>query len=457
MSKNQVFLDDIEQAVSDFVAGRLNVGALEKRIAKDLSNCRFLGRTNTFTVCVVKNTRSKEPFFGARIYPAIDYLQNIVENTVADANPFKELQEAWGNINSWVIEIDSSMLDRDLLSLTPKEFVAALLHEIGHTIYSTKVIERFYRCYRSMRVHLNCAEKDSMRAAYTLFMIPLSVSCSIRSWTRGRNGIKEEFFADNVTKTEGYGDFYVSLLSKIISAYGSSICDESETISDNKVSERMRWATLNISDETRRHNKLANDLYMESAKTPSQYMKALSAKVLNLVGIGMKERYTGDAVESATMIGMIMGDKPIDFSNVRYGMSFDYSSKEWLHFNDAIESALRNPKYVVGTPANEAFMKKKIRTGLPSWMDIDHIQIEVDRINNHQDRSFALEMIYNKIDDINEFMDSIKGNQRLREKYEVEAQRMLKRLEELREAILRRNNFSSKYEVFVKYPAGYEG
>ena len=457
MSKNQAFLEDIELAFSDFTCGRCNIGALEKRIAKNLSECTFNSRKNTYIVSIIRNGKASEPFFGARIYPTIDYMEKIVSETVTEAHPFKDINAAWDKIDQWVIELDSAMLDRDALSLTPKELVACLLHEIGHTVYSDKVIERFYRCYRSMRVHLNCADKDAIKLGYALFMVPLSVSCGIRSWTRGRNGIKEEFFADQITRTEGYGDFYVSMLSKIIEAYGSAILDETETACDNRVTERMRWAAINITDATRRRNKLSTDIYMDSAKTPSAYLKSLGAKVLSSVGIGMKEKYTGDAVESTTVLEMMLSDKPIDFNNPKTGYSVTYDTDRYRTFDAAVESRLANPKYHPGTAAFESILKRKVRKGLPSWMDIDHIQIEVDRITNHHDRMFVLEMIYSKIDDINESMDYFSGDKRMFERHKPEADAMLERLEELREAVLRKSSFATKYEVFVKSPAGYEG
>ena len=114
-------------------------------------------------------------------------------------------------------------------------------------------------------------------------------------------------------------------------------------------------------------------------------------------------------------------------------------------------------KYMPGTPAFESIMKGKVKKGLPSWNSIDNIQIEIDRMTNHHDRVFVLEMIYDKIDDINEFMDYIGSNPNEVRRYKDEAQRMLDELEGMREQVLRRKNFANRYSVFVKYPEGYEG
>ena len=55
------------------------------------------------------------------------------------------------------------------------------------------------------------------------------------------------------------------------------------------------------------------------------------------------------------------------------------------------------------TKAFEAILRSKVKKGLPSWHSIDEIQLEIDRMTNHHDRAFVLDMIYEKIDDINDF------------------------------------------------------
>jgi hypothetical protein len=364
-------------------------------------------------------------------------------------HPFRELSDAWQHIDHWVIELDSALFDRKDISLVPKEIMAAILHEIGHTVYSDKVLERFYRAYRSMKVHMKCAEKDTIKLGYGLFAIPLAVSCGVRSWARGKNGIKEEFFADKIVKECGYGDFYISLLSKIIEAYGSAIVDSSESEGDNKVSERVRWASLNIVDTTRRRKKLSTDLYLEGAKTPSKYLKVLHSKILNDSGVNLRERYSGDAVE-CTVAHLSMKDFDKTFE-------INCDTERFRQLDSCMEACLHRDRYQKGTAAFESILKNKVKQGLPSWADIDRIQIEIDRMTNHHDRAFVLDMIYNKIDEINEFMQYVSSDPVLARKYQPEAQRMLDALEDKREQVLRRNSFANRYKVFVKSPEGYEG
>lgn len=438
-----------EQAISDFFNGRSNVQKVESALSSALSACRFYGRDNTYQVSIVKTDNLKQPFFGARVYPAIDLLEKMVSETVVELHPFRDLTAAWQKIDHWVIELDSGMFNRNVISLLPKEILAAILHEIGHTVYSDKVLERFYRSYKAMYIHMKGAEKEAIKLGYAIFTVPLAVSCGIRSWVRGKRGIREEFFADRMVNEAGYGDFYLSLLSKIVEAYGDSMADANDMEADNKVSERVRWGAINIVDTVRRKNRLKDDMYLASANTPSTYLKALYAKTLNELGVNLRERYTGDAVECSVEIM-----NRADFT-VAYEMITDTERFNWM--TDAIESAMNRSKYQPGTPAFESILKSKVKKGLPSWHSIDQIQIEIDRMTNHHDRAFVLDMIYEKMDDINEFMDYISTDPVLVRKYQNEAQKMIDELEAQREAVLRRRSFAQRYAVFAKYPEGYEG
>ena len=451
MSNYDAKLSLAEQAISDFINGKTTVKKMENMIAVALNGCNFYGRKNTYEVTVVKNDKNKEPFFGARVYPALDLLDKIVNDVVVEYHPFKDIKAAWNHIDHWVIELDSGMFNRDIISLVPREILAAILHEIGHVVYSDKVLERFYRSYKVMYVHMKNAEKDTIKLGYGLFTIPLALSSTIRSWTRGHNAIKEEYFADQIVTDCGYGDFYVSLLSKIVEAYGNAMTDDHEAESDNKISEKTRWAAVNIVDTVRRKSKLSNDLYVQSMTTSSTYLKALYAKVLTTLGVNLRERYTGDAAECT--IEVLEMSQPAFEATYELTCDTDLFRKQ----TDALEANLHRAKFTPGTAAFESARKGKLKKGLPSWIDIDRIQIEIDRMTNHHDRSFVLDMIYDKIDEITSFMDYISSDDQLTRRYQPEAERMLKALNDYRDEVLRRRSFATRYRVFVKSPEGYEG
>ena len=444
-------LEVAETAIADFINGRINVSGLENKVSAALSSCKFFDRQNTYTVTVVRNTRAKEPFFGARVFPALDLIDNIVEDTVAECKPWRDLRAAWQHIDKWVIELDSNLFDRNVVSLTPKEVMAIVCHELGHTVYSDKVLERFYRGYRSMHVHMKNAEKDTIKLGYGIFNVALATSCGLRSWVRGRNGIREEYFADKIVRDCGYGEFYVTALDKIIAAYGSSMVGVNDTADDNAVSERCRWGAVNIVDTVRRREKLATDMAIKAAETRSEYLHALYARTLNAMGIGLRERYSGDAVESEQLASLLGSD------NFEAAYEFEWNTKAYQTFENALESRLNRDRYRPGTPAFESIFRSKVREGLPSWADIDRIDIEIDRMANHNDRTFVLDMIYAKIDDINTVMEYVSSDPTKYERFKPEAERMMNRLNNQRDRVLAKRSFANRYSVFVKVPEGYEG
>ena len=78
-------------------------------------------------------------------------------------------------------------------------------------------------------------------------------------------------------------------------------------------------------------------------------------------------------------------------------------------------------------------------------------------MTNYHDRSFVLDMIYDKMDEINTFMEYANRDDVTARKYAPEAQKMLDTLENYRNQVLARRSFAKRYRVFVESPAGYEG
>ena len=93
---------------------------------------------------------------------------------------------------------------------------------------------------------------------------------------------------------------------------------------------------------------------------------------------------------------------------------------------------------------------------LPSQYDIDTISIEVDRISNHHDRIYVLDLIHDRLDQIQEFEEFVEYTGEIK-RYSTKIKMLRDALDQLRIAVLRKNNFDKKYGIFVKYPAGYEG
>ena len=390
----------------------------------------------------------KEPFFGMRIFPDVGQMKSMMGQITRDYNPpsISDMVNRWRSIIDWTIEIDSRVFDRDFINFNPRELTAMLLHEIGHTIYSDKKIEMFSRIYRECRLRLSAEEKASAKGLYVLYLIPLTLICGMREWAVTSTDLREEIFADKSVQKMGYGEDLISAYGKIIKTCGSNGYRSAGQM-ENEVESSIQWCNLNMKDLSRRREKLKDELYMTGVKTSSKFIKDAIQNIMDSIGIMKKEKYTGNIVlEHSLMINF-------DDQDFRNDYQLLYDIKKFA----ALESFCSSQREMARRQiANEAFRKKK-NDEIPSQLDVDTIFVEVDRIQNHADRRYVLDLIYNQEEKIQNFLDLCEENPDLKSRYYGKMQSMLKELESMRQAVLAKRSFDKQYKVFVKYPAGYEG
>jgi len=434
----------IDNLFSDYMMGRINRIKLEDSLGTILSNLSLNGTKKDYKVSLVENN-GKEPFFAMRIFPVVKDMEELTNNIVIDRVSFDECYKQWKNINDWYIEIDSGVFNRNELNFIPQEITALLLHEIGHSVYSDKVIERFYRAFQECYVRMKFAEKESTKVMSSLYTLGLTASCTLRSWLLGKNKINEEYYADSFLGSVGYKKYLATAIAKVIKAYGNTIDDGNENNKDKVVEEKIVWCNLNASDLIKRKNKLKDDLFYQSVKSSSGFLKAQCLMLLNKLGIKLRESYSGAVIECT--LDIIESEDCIHAYETFYDIKqFGLIENRVLYAQNNAEAALES-----------IFKKKPKNQSLPSEYDIDAIEIEYDRITNHHDRIYVLDLIYCKLEEINEFVEFIENNEDLRRKYYSKAQSMITRLEKLRKKVLEKKDFKTDYKVFVKVPAGYEG
>lgn len=423
-------------------------------LAKDISRVEFCKRLSTimgalpldngkkhFDVNIV-NDRGTENFFGMRIFATINEFDKFVESTAERRISFNTLLDKWKEIPNWYMEIDANIFDRNMINLTPKELTAMTIHEIGHVIYSSKPVERYYRAYREANAKLRSTERPTTKVLYTLYTIPLALACMQRDWVNGKNEINVEYFADNYLKDFGYADAMVSALNKIIRASGS--INTSEVQKEHEIAASVEWCNVNIIDLEKRQRNLKDELFQKSLRTSSPFFKTLCLKNLKTLGTKLRERYSGAVVE-------------MTIQHLQPGMFVAYES-----YIDPLESAdlLRRYNYFkkgaqmdVATETSSAKLKKMI----PDEYDIDRIAIEIDRIDNHHDRVYVLDLIYRQEEKITNFEEIMDRSSDLKRKYSEKMKAMHRQLDDMRKTVLSKKSFNKDYKFFVKYPDGYEG
>lgn len=404
------------------------------------------GKFKQFEIFIVDSkTSRKEPFFGMRVFPDEGELESTIKAIQDGCNSWLD---GWKHISRWIIEIDSRVFDRMSINFNPKELTAMVLHEIGHTIYSDTKIERFYRAYQECKLHMTSADKASAKALYFLYQIPLLLVCGIRDWRLSKNDLTEELFADKTVEKLGYGSHLVSAYQKIIKAYGNSGYT-SDTQADSETERIIDWCNLNVHDLIHRKNKLKDELYQTGLTSNSVYIRKVISNIMKKLGIHAKEKYSGNIVmESA--IDIPYSDEFVTTHDLQYNLKTIGNLERHLA---SIKTSTEN------RIATEAGLFKKSKKGpeIPSQLDVDTIFVEVDRIENHADRRYVLDLIYNQEEKIEQFKELFQYNEDLKSKYSGKMESMLKELESMRKAVLNKRNFDKDYKVFVKYPSGYEG
>lgn len=440
----------VESAYTKYLMGKIKNDRLCKELQTALEMLPFGGKQKKFEVQIA-NSKGFGEFFGMRIFPSIPDLDSFCEHLVSDDSKqlvkFTEITKRWKNIEHWVLEIDGICFDRTRMNFTPKELTALTLHEIGHVIYSDSPVEGFYRAYRETKTRMTISDKAGQKLMYNLYMIPLSIACMQRRWTNSKNEIRTEIIADKSVMEFGYGEYLAEALEKIIKAFGT--VNTTEQQQQNEINSSVQWCTQNMVDVSKRTDHLKDELYYQAVRAKSNYLKAISVIVLDKMGMKMREKYTGAVVEATLEI-----------------ISDPESLKTYEPFIPVLEAAAFNRRLKAfencESIAMEAIFnkRKKVKAELPSQYDVDAIAIEVDKITNHHDRVFVLDLIYEVLDRVNTFEEVISADPALLRKWQGKINSMKEQLEMLRQATLSKKTFNQGYKFFVKLPdvaSDYEG
>ena len=451
-------LEYIEHTFMEFVLGNINDNQFTETVKNALTAISYGDMTTTYEFhfdVSLSNFTGFDDFFGIRVFPKIDDLfifcnsfVNMDNNNELD---FKEICKLWSDIKSWHVEIDYALFDRNNITFNIKEMMALLLNEIGRVIFSNDVMERFYYAYKESKIKFNGIDSAVQRTIFDIYALPIAVICMQREWfnpTPTFNEPNTQYIGNRSINEYEYGVFLVDAFNKIIKRYGTLY--ENHHRFNNEGIINMDWVHKVINTESYRAEHLKDDLYYTCCRYRSLYYKTLTIAVLNKLGYKLRERYTGMATENT--IELLMDNSFIE----------NYST-----YQDALESmkidkiinSFRNSKV-----ATEGFArKKKYKVQLPSQYDIDSIYIEIDKMDNHHDRIFVLDLIYDAMNKVDLFEESIVGDPILERKWAGKISSMRKELETQRQKVFAKNNFGSnnnQSRLFVKLPPeakDYEG
>ena len=437
----------MDDSYNKYLVGDISQAEMCRNLAAALSSFPYDAGQKEFTVQVTSNKTGNEKFFGMRVYPDIEEMDNFCKDLVNEGDKirFTDIVKKWKKIDKWFLEIDGTCFDRNQFNFNPKELTALTLHEIGHVIYSDKPIEGFYRAYQEVKARMNSSEKATQKLMYDIYMIPLTLACMQRRWVNGKNEVQLEIIADKTVVELGYGQYLLEALGKITRAIGSLNTRNDQ----DELASSMNWCQQNIADIMKRKEQLKDELYYRAIRTKSNYMKAMTIIILDKLGFKLRERYTGYVVENTVEL---LSDPEV--------------MQKYAPIVDAMESAKFDKFYNMMQSSNSIAMeaifnkRKKVKVELPSQYEVDAIAVEVDKITNHHDRIYVLDLIYEVLERINNFEEAISPDPSLVKKWSAKIKQMKDELEALRQAVLAKKTFATSYKFFVKLPeaaSDYEG
>ena len=394
----------------------------EKDISKNLKLIENAIRREFDIKLSISIIDNKKQFFGMCVYPSVEEI-NMLTKMLLETNvrmaDVEKLHIEFMTKGEQVVEIDSMLLYDHNLQATAGEVTAILLHEIGHIIASNSTVCRFERAKEYMTM------KFDTKTRRLIPIIPMIVKvfniATLQIFSNHFNvQLMKEKNADELAMKEGYGEELVDILGKLIANGKGERVKRSQKDMDKDIEVTIDWLIVNIKELEYRKDRLKRSLRMLKLTTPSKYL----GKWIDRIHDGIFKKDDEKMIEKAVVI------------------------------NEAfILSNLHNKKFK--PPSGAMDSSGRVRKLQPR--DLDIYRAELERVNTVDDKIFLLERLYDLLE-IAEFAKHM---------LEVEPKRVMQSeqtidmyIDHVRQIIFEVNQrkiTKTKYGLFIKYPADYEG
>ena len=385
---------DLEYACATVIDsdGRKGLDSLKRELNKFFkdSNCKE-----------IIFTRSDKLFFGMCVYPQVD--KELVTEILQDDKLVR--------FNQYTIEIDSKILHPALM-ITPREFAAMILHEVGHIVNDPAPVDEVRKV-----IALQLVKKgDSLnipKTAQYYTIISYGIKDTVRKMTSMffiyKNG---EVLADEFVHMCGYGDDLNSIFDKI--------CRSGMKINDPNVN---RLTSL--------------------AWSLSVYKELKIKRIPALRLLKKMHGITGSEIEKREMEIMMNAITTIDDSNITECCDITNASIYYV-FNET-KTEMQQSKFA-GLRKQAAI--KNIRQ---FEQDLYEYKMRIRHVADEDDAYYLMRMINTRISVIEDFLD----HERLSESEHKRWWGLLEKYYSLREELANVTTYRYDYSdsmIVVKYP-----
>lgn len=346
-------------------------------------------------------THSDKLFFGMCVYPQVD--KELVTEILQDDKLVR--------FNQYTIEIDSKILHPALM-ITPREFAAMILHEVGHIVNDPAPVDEVRKV-----IALQLVKKgDSLnipKTAQYYTIISYGIKDTVRKMTSMffiyKNG---EVLADEFVHMCGYGDDLNSIFDKI--------CRSGMKINDPNVN---RLTSL--------------------AWSLSVYKELKIKRIPALRLLKKMHGITGSEIEKREMEIMMNAITTIDDSNITECCDITNASIYYV-FNET-KTEMQQSKFA-GLRKQAAI--KNIRQ---FEQDLYEYKMRIRHVADEDDAYYLMRMINTRISVIEDFLD----HERLSESEHKRWWGLLEKYYSLREELANVTTYRYDYSdsmIVVKYP-----
>ena len=363
-------------------------------------------------------------FFGMCVYPSAEEIQKLTEVLIADPSKkkFSEVEKIHREFMSKsekVIEIDSILLYDHNINATAGEITAILLHEIGHVVGSNSMVNRMARAKEYMMMKFDNRTRKLIPVISFIPKLFNIVTLQIFSHQFNLQLMKEKE-ADELAYKEGYGEELYNILGKLIANGKGDQVKKSNKELDKDVEVTIDWLIVNIKELEYRKDRLKKSLRMLKLTSPSKFLGNFVSNIKDKIFKHDDEKM----IEKAVVI------------------------------NEAfILSNLRNKK--MKAPAGAVDSSGRVRRLVAR--DLDIYRAELERVNTIDDKIFLLERLYDLMDVADYAKYMLEENPKRVMQSEETIDAYILAVQEIIAMTNARKISKTKYGLFIKYPADYEG
>ena len=363
-------------------------------------------------------------FFGMCVYPSAEEIQKLTEVLIADPSKkkFSEVEKIHREFMSKsekVIEIDSILLYDHNINATAGEITAILLHEIGHVVGSNSMVNRMARAKEYMMMKFDNRTRKLIPVISFIPKLFNIVTLQIFSHQFNLQLMKEKE-ADELAYKEGYGEELYNVLGKLIANGKGSQVKKSNKELDKDVEVTIDWLIVNIKELEYRKDRLKKSLRILKLSSPSKFLGNFISDIKDKIFKHDDEKM----IEKAVVV------------------------------NEAfILSCLGNKK--MKAPVGAVDSSGRVRRLVAR--DLDIYRAELERVNTVDDKIFLLERLYDLMDVAEYAKYMLEENPKKVMQSEETIDAFIAAVQEIIALTNARKISKTKYGLFIKYPADYEG